>query len=71
MGNKLIGLYEKFTVKRTDGAHRQGRKHWGCRYFVLDVTHDPHAIPALRAYVDSCEEEYPLLAKDIRSRWLR
>ena len=60
------GLYGKFNVTRTDGSSAPGGKHAGCEYFVLDVTHDPHAIPALRAYADSCEADYPLLARDLR-----
>lgn len=60
------GLYEKFKIKRTDGAHRKGKKHHECAYFVLDVTHDIHAIPALCAYADSCAHDYPELARDLR-----
>ena len=37
------GLYEKFAVERTDGKSKIGEKHEGCEYFVLDLTHDPHA----------------------------
>ena len=59
------GLYEKFIVKRTDGTDAPGQKHHGCRYFVLDATHDPHAPPALLAYARSCESEYPVLAADL------
>jgi hypothetical protein len=32
---------------------------------VLDVTHDPHAALALRAYAMSCLKDYPLLADDV------
>ena len=70
MGNKIRGLYKKFIVKRTDGKSQSGKKHHRCEYFVLDVTHDAHAKAALHAYADSCEAEYPLLADDLRSRWL-
>lgn len=38
------GLYEKFRVWRTDGSSDVGGKHEHCRYFVLDLTHDPYAI---------------------------
>lgn len=48
--NKNRGLYDKFSVKRTDGRDDPGEKHDDCRYFVLDLTHDPLAIPAARAY---------------------
>ncbi len=59
------GLYDKFYVERRDGKSAAGEKHYGCDYFVLDLTHDPHAIPALRAYAASCLKEYPLLADDL------
>lgn len=58
-------IYEKFTVRRTDGRDRLGEKHFGCRYFVLDITHDKHAIPALQAYAESCVKESPSLANGI------
>jgi len=61
-----MGLYEKFKVWRTDGTSATGAKHDGCQYFVLDVTHDPHALAALRAYAASCETFYPKLASDLR-----
>jgi len=67
MGDKTKGLYGKFTIKRVDGKDAPGEKHYGCRYFVLDIDHDPHAKAALRAYADSCESEYPLLADDLRN----
>lgn len=60
------GLYEKFTVTRTDGQSAPGMKHDGCCYFVLDATHDPHARAALFAYAASCEAEYGPLAADVR-----
>jgi len=66
MGDKTRGFYDKFLVTRTDGQSAPGRKHHGCAYFVLDVDHDPHAVAALRAYADSCEADYPLLARDVR-----
>lgn len=66
MGDKTRGLYNKFRVTRTDGTSERGRKHDGCEYFVLDLTHDPHAAPALAAYIRSCEKDYPLLASDLR-----
>lgn len=67
MGDKSRGMYRKFWVKRTDGNDGPGKKHDGCEYFVLDLTHDPHAIPAVLAYADSCKEEYPALARDINA----
>lgn len=67
MGDKSKGLYNKFLITRTDGSSAQGRKHHECEYFVLDLTHDPHARAALLAYAESCKSEYPLLANDLRA----
>ena len=61
------GLYRKFEVKRVDGRDGPGQKHEGCFYFVLDLDHDPYAVPAIRAYADACEEKYPVLAADLRT----
>lgn len=60
------GLYAKFNVTRTDGTDAPDQKHDGCDYFVLDLTHDPFAAPALLAYVEACREEYPALARDLK-----
>lgn len=65
MGDKTRGLYEKFTVLRNDQTDGPGGKHEGCQYFVLDLTHDPHAQAAILAYAESCKDEYPLLAADL------
>jgi hypothetical protein len=62
---KMLGLYGKFDVKRTDGKDEPGQKHHGCQYFVLDLTHDPFALPAIRAYADACRDEFPVLAIDL------
>lgn len=61
------GLYEKYIVVRHDGSSRPGGKHETCRYHVLDLEHDRFAGPALRAYADACEAEYPDLARDLRA----
>jgi hypothetical protein len=66
MDSKL-GLYDKYLVQRVDGSSGQGSKHEHCPYFVLDLNHDPHARAALLAYADSCEADYPLLARDLRA----
>lgn len=58
------GLYRKYRVER---LHDPTGKHARCDYYVLDLTHDPHAIPALRAYADSCAADYPHLAADLRA----
>jgi len=65
MGDKSRGLYKKFSVHREDLTDERGRKHWRCEYFVLDLTHDPHAAPALRAYAESCATDYPKLRTDL------
>lgn len=66
MGDKAKGLYNKFRIERTDGSSAEGGKHFNCGYFVLDIDHDQHAIPALLAYAKSCGKDgYRELAKDI------
>ncbi len=60
------GLFGKFIVARADGRDKPGEKHCGCQYFVLDCTHDPFAIPAIRAYAEACRNEYPVLSEDLR-----
>lgn len=65
------GLYEKYRVARTDGSSAPGQKHHGCEYFVLDLDHDPHALPALRAYAMSCAKSFPTLAADLSKKVLR
>ena len=67
MGDTTRGLYRKFHVERTNGSSQAGKKHDGCCYFVLDLDHDAHARPALEAYANSCEGEYPALAADLRN----
>lgn len=59
------GLYEKFHVIRTDGRSAVGEKHHGCRYFVLDLDHDPHVVAALTSYIRVCQFDYPALAADL------
>ena len=71
MGDPNKGLYRKFhEVKRADGRDLPGEKHENCRYFILDIDHDPHARAAIEAYAKSCKEEYPLLALDLE-KWLK
>ena len=65
MGDKTRGLYSKFNVERIDGTSKAGEKHTSCEYFVLDLTHDKHALAAIKAYSESCHKEYPLLARDL------
>lgn len=61
------GLYNKYKVTRTDGSSRKGRRHHGCHYFVLDITHDKYAIIAMAAYAAACRDEFPMLAHDLLS----
>lgn len=70
MGDRARGLYGKFSViERADGSHLPGGKHEGCDYFVLDLTHDPHALPAILAYAESAREDgYAALAEDLEQR---
>ena len=69
MGDKARGLYKKFYVRRTDGSDAKGGKHEGCVYYVLDLTHDKHAVPAIRAYAESARDDgYDLLANDLETK---
>lgn len=68
MGDTSKGLIQKYIVKRADGTHREGQKHDGCEYFVLDLAHDKFAGKALLAYAMACEDEYPLLARDLLAK---
>jgi len=63
------GMFRKFDVRRTDGSDAPGGKHHGCRYYVLDLTHDQHAPAAMRAYADACAVTHPLLAADIAAEF--
>jgi hypothetical protein len=66
---RWLGIYGKYSVRRADGEDLPGRKHSRCNYFVLDLTHDPFAAPALRAYADACEKDgYGALAQELRCR---
>lgn len=55
-------FYEKYQVKRIGGTPG---KHDGCLFFVLDLSHDPYSIPALRAYATVCRPEFGPLARDL------
>jgi hypothetical protein len=65
MDDPNVGLYEKYSVKRTDGKSEPGQKHFFCKYYVLDLKHDKFARAALLAYADACKKEFPLLARDL------
>lgn len=59
------GVYAKFKVTRTDRSTRKGGRHAHCAHFVLDLNHDPFAIPALKAYANACRKQFPALARDL------
>ena len=62
------GVYQKFIVQRVDGRDAPGSKHEACALFVLDLDHDPFAIPALTAYANACETQFPEMAADLRNK---
>ena len=65
------GLFRKWIVRRADGQDEDVlHKHYNCEIFVLDVTHDPAAKPALEAYAFAIEATHPYLARDIRIKYL-
>lgn len=61
----LRGIIHKFTVRRVDGSDYPGGKHYGCRYFVLDLDHDEGAGPALVAYAKFHQADRPTLSQDL------
>ncbi len=62
MSERKKGIYDKYVVYRKDGKER----HYGCPYFVLDMEHDPFAVPALKAYAKACRADgYEKLADDL------
>jgi hypothetical protein len=67
LDQRKVGLYHKFNVERTDGSSALGGKHYGDDYFVLNLTTDKHALPALKAYAKSCADDFPALASDLRA----
>lgn len=63
MADKTRGLYGKYHVERVDLSP----KHPDCSYFVLDLTHDPLARPAVLAYAAAAEDAGSVvLADDLR-----
>lgn len=67
LDDSRAGLYGEYSVTRLDGSSESGGKHEKCNYFVLDITHDPHAIPALLEYAVSCRDSHPQLSQDLIS----
>lgn len=63
------GMFRKFEVRRVDGSDKPGGKHHGCRYFVLDLDHDPHAAAAMAAYGEACKGTHPALSAEISAEY--
>ncbi len=63
------GVFRKFDVRRTDGSDQPGGKHHGCRYFVLDLDHDPHAAAAMAAYAEDCKATHPVLSAELSEEY--
>lgn len=61
------GIYDKYDVRRTDGSSEPGGKHHGDQHFVLNLTTDKHAVPAILTYAESCQQDFPALARDLRA----
>lgn len=55
------GLYGKYRIEKADGTPLDPR----AIYFTLRLDTDPHAMAAIRAYVESCRAEQPELAADL------
>jgi hypothetical protein len=68
---KFDGLDDRYSVARVDGRSAEGEKHHGCKYFVIDMTHDYCALSAIEQYGLACKSEYPKLAKDLFDRMER
>ncbi len=66
--NQQLGLIKKFNIARIDGRDLEGGDRAKADYFVLDLTHDIHAVPAIAAYAKACAPAYPLLAADLRAK---
>ncbi len=59
------GAYKKYEVTRLNDPDGKQKE---CEYYVLDWKHDKFTIPAMIAYANACEKEYPLLARDINKQ---
>jgi hypothetical protein len=65
------GIHAKYRVQRTDMRDQHpDNRHYRCEYFVLDLTHDPHARFAALRYADACQDDRPVLAADLRAQVL-
>lgn len=59
MDDRSRGLYRKYFVQKLSDINTEAE------YFVLDIKSDKFAVPALKAYIEACRNEYPLLATDL------
>ena len=56
------GLYNKYTVTKNSAPEQSFEG------FVLNYETDRYSVEALRAYAKACEDEYPMLAADLREQ---
>jgi hypothetical protein len=61
------GLHKKYEIKRTDGSDQPGKRHDGCQYFVLDLTHDTAARLAATVYAAVVQNWNPSLSRDLKA----
>ena len=62
MKDNKKGWYQKYIIHKADGSPVDP----DAIYMVLRLDTDPHAMNAALKYADSCENDNPLLAQDIR-----
>lgn len=59
--NEPRGLYGKYRIEKADGSPVDPR----AVYFTMRLDTDRHARAAIRAYIESCQEDEPDLARDL------
>ncbi len=67
MEDKRNKLQQKYYVERIDERDRADGDRADSKYFVLDYIHDPYSLPALEAYAQACEQDFPNLSAEIRA----
>jgi len=55
------GLYGKYRIEKGDGSPVDPK----AVYFTLRLDTDAHARAAIRAYIESCRDAQPELARDL------
>lgn len=60
----MLGIYEKYTITKTDGTPIDPK----AQYFVLRLDTDLAARIAAVAYAAACEADHPELAADLRAK---